>query len=710
MRCNACGREFDERFAAGICPHCGEEYGLSAPIVDDTQGVWVGKAAVGRDPKQFRPAEPSAARDPKWLPNGTVLNGRYEILRTLGAGGFGITYLVLDRKTGARKAVKEYFQQGVVNRLLGSSEVFISAPKQREEFEYGRARFLEEARIVAKFQSPNIVKVDDFFAENNTTYMVMEYLEYPTLEDYIIQRRAVLEPDEVIRIGVSLCEALEEVHRAGVVHRDIAPDNIFITRDGVKIIDFGSARLSKDDTEDMLIVTKPGYAPPEQYEQINPRRDRQKAWTDVYALGATLYLALTGRVPVESTNRVADSDRDEDSLIEPIEINGNISEQLNNTIMTAMAINIHERFKTVTELKEALLEQRKVQSLTDVRKGKRRRRAVGIAAGFLAAAVLVGVAFGKRVIERREIELPPASISVWYSVSEDETLASQESAVMEDVLRVLQDGDAFTRVEIDMRAVPEAEYASELSAAAKAGSLPTLFETPAEDDGVMELTEEISNVAKLVERGSCVFLDDFSGFFVKRNTFPIGFNVPVIYINTNYVSDYSEETEITSMADFMQLCGGEMQYKPIALNPADTALYEQMMPDFQEFSAALKKADAESFCKGDAVAYFSDTSDYYRVRAALPGYFAMAVVQTGHVVCRFADCWSIRSCEDSAQALAAETFLAYLTSNYVQDHYYLQTNLPGLPLEKSALESYAAVHPVFSQILSEYESFIVADS
>ena len=707
MKCRSCEREFDERIAVGVCPYCGAEYELPSHIVDGTDSVWVGEdpddGGAKKEPHdvQRRPSE----TDPKWLPPGTILKNRYQVIRVLGAGGFGITYLVHDRTDRVEKAVKEYFQQGVVNRLDGETAVFISAPKRREEFEYGRARFLEEARMLAQFQSPYIVHVFDFFEENNTTYMVMEYLDYPTLEEYIIRRRAVLDKDEVIRIGVCLCEALELIHRAGMIHRDVAPDNIFITKDSVKLIDFGSARLSKEDTEDLLIVTKPGYAPPEQYEQITRWRDRQKAWTDVYALGATLYMALTGRIPVKSTDRVADSDRDEDSLPEPITINQNIGEQLNNTIMTAMAINIHERFANATVMKEALLEQRVVKSIQETRKDRKRRRNVSVAAGFLAAAVLFGIGVGKRAHDRAAIELPPASISVWYAESEDETLSQQKNAVMNSALESVRAGDAFTRVTIEMRAIPETEYAAEIEKAAQSGALPTLFETPAEPGSVMELTEDLSDVGQKIESGSCCFLDDYSKYFSSGDRFPIGFNVPVIYINTSLVPDYSEGTELQTMKDFMQLCGGDMKYMTIALNPADAELYAEMIPDFQEYSGGFRSASAEPFCQGEAVAYFSDTSDYYRVRSALPGYFAMAVVDADHLVCRFADFWSVRDCEDPAEEMAAETFLAYLTSNYVQDQYYLQTNLPGLPLEKNALRSYADVHPVFSEMLSDIESF-----
>lgn len=138
-RCQKCFKEYDDRIAAGICPFCGYQEG-------DQQD------------------------DPRYLQIGTVLQGRYVIGGAIGAGGFGITYKAWDRNHNICKAVKEYFQQGVVNRVVGSKEVLLTSEKRRDEFEYGKKRLLDEARIVAKFQSESIVRVDDFFEENGTSY------------------------------------------------------------------------------------------------------------------------------------------------------------------------------------------------------------------------------------------------------------------------------------------------------------------------------------------------------------------------------------------------------------------------------------------------------------------------------------------------------------------------------------------------------------
>ena len=178
VRCEKCFESYDDRIAAGVCPHCG-----------------------------YYTGEPQA--DPRYLPIGFVLHDRYVIGGVIGVGGFGITYKAWDRKYGVCKAVKEYFQQGVVNRVPGEAQVFVSSERQREEFLYGKERLINEARIVAKFQSSSIVRVEDYFEENGTSYMVMEYLHYKTLQDFVIDRKRLLDPDEAILVPGCHCHKIQ---------------------------------------------------------------------------------------------------------------------------------------------------------------------------------------------------------------------------------------------------------------------------------------------------------------------------------------------------------------------------------------------------------------------------------------------------------------------------------------------------------------------
>lgn len=678
VRCTNCFQSYDEKLAAGICPHCGH----SASVVDS--------AAASDLPS-------SKQEDPRWLPIGTVLHQRYQIREVIGVGGFGITYKVWDEKNKVYKAVKEYFQQGVVNRIPGHTEIFVSAPKRREEFEYGKKRLLNEARIVAKFQSASIVRVDDYFEENGTAYMVMEYLESQTLEDYILTRKQVMTADMVIDIGVHICEALEEIHKAGVIHRDIAPDNIFVDDDGnVKIIDFGSARLSKEDIDDKMIVLKPGFAPPEQYERIDPSHDRQQAWTDVYALGASLYLCLTGTVPAESSDRKADFDSGTDRVRYPKELNPNIPDFLNNTIMTAMAINIHERFQNASELKAALLQERRVLPVEAMRKRKKMRRTAGIGTGFLIALLLVFVGTQWYRAKKMDSVLEPATISIWYAVDE----GTQEKAAMENIARELLSSDRFSQITIELKAIPEQEYEAELEKACAAGNMPTIFECSGSGANYMREAVDLGDFVQDIPQESCYFLLENPALFDGTNQIPTGFNIPVIYINTSLISDNPEHLTISTMADFLSLCGGEMAYKPWTYKKSLEAAYESMLPGFVDSQKTMANDTAQDFLSGKTVAYFADTSDYYTVRTALPGRFAILPISAPCVICQYANYWSISRCEAAEQA-AARSVLSYLLSNYAQDQYYLQGGVPGLPLEREALQAYGEVRRSFAVLLNE---------
>lgn len=675
--CISCKKEFDEKIAYGICPFCG----ASQDVVDD---------------------EDETENDPRCLRKGTILNGRYEIIKVLGAGGFGVTYKALDKTTGGLKAVKEYFQLGVVNRNPGTTEIVITAPKRREEFEYGRDRLINEAKIVAKFQSPGIVRVDDYFLENNTSYMVMEYINSQTLEDYLMSKRRLLTIEETVDLGVRIAEALEEIHAAGVVHRDIAPDNLFVDDQGeVKIIDFGSARLSKEDTDDRLIVLKPGFAPPEQYEKIDAKNDRQKQWTDVYALGATLYLCLTGVVPPESSDRKSDKDAGTDRLAEPNTINENIPEWLNNTIMTAMALNTHERFKNATELKEALLQKRKVLPVEKVRKRKRLRRTTGIIASLLVVALVVTFGVRSYINKRNKAVLDPANITIWYALNADEEMSSQKTDRMNEIVGVIKESDRFADVEINIEGIPETEYLSRIEQANTDGNLPNLFEYPGEDG---EYISKLYKVDSLVsdKKNDCYLLSDYKSVYSDSVKVPLGFNIPIIYINTALAPDYDESMTVTSFEDLTKLCEGNLIYSPIGIDKDLYNDYTEMFGDFKDYESSLILQDSiDGFLEGSETAiYLGSTADYYTVRMRLAGMYAMEPLETNTRLCRFINEWCIKDSEQNENEAARE-ILAFLLENNAQDRIYLQSTLPGLPLDKTTLEVYPTVRPAFSEFVSD---------
>lgn len=283
------------------------------------------------------------------LKPGVILKERYKIEEVIGAGGFGITYRAWDPLLQSYVAIKEYYPSGIATRSADSSKVCVPVGQEQREYHRGRIRFLKEAQDVARFQSePNIVSIYDYLEENDTAYMVMEYLHGCTLKQYIREHGGRLDTDHILHICLSVLDALAVVHKAGMIHRDISPENIFICEDlTVKLIDFGAAKqVYLDGEQTMSVVLKPGYAPPEQYA----KKDKQGPWTDIYALGATLYFAATGEKPEESFGRVL-----EDTIKPVCEVNPEIPRAMSQVIMRAMSVKIEDRYQTVEAMRGALL-------------------------------------------------------------------------------------------------------------------------------------------------------------------------------------------------------------------------------------------------------------------------------------------------------------------------------------------------------------------
>ncbi|MDD5349870.1 MAG: SUMF1/EgtB/PvdO family nonheme iron enzyme [Chthoniobacteraceae bacterium] len=237
------------------------------------------------------------------LPKGFRL-AHYELTGVLGKGGFGITYLGVDRHLGRRVAVKELMPDSIVTRVEGLM-VVAQSETLVPNWEWAKARFLEEARVLAGFQHPNIVEVHQLIEANGTVYMVMDYIEGESYEKRL--RRIGHEPDErSMRLFLEpLLDGLEEVHAAGLLHRDIKPDNILLRRDIQPILlDFGSARKLLEGTAVMTSLVTHGYSPIEQYQV----KGKQGPWTDMYALAAVAARAITGEKPPMSADRMSDDD------------------------------------------------------------------------------------------------------------------------------------------------------------------------------------------------------------------------------------------------------------------------------------------------------------------------------------------------------------------------------------------------------------------
>ncbi|MBE9562033.1 MAG: serine/threonine protein kinase, partial [Proteobacteria bacterium] len=266
---------------------------------------------------------------PLYLEPRTILQNQYIIGITLGQGGFGTTYLGLDQRLQKKVAIKEYLPATLATRDVITAKV-IPLKKQENTFHKGLQLFIDEARHLAKFDHPNIVRVINFFEANQTGYMVMDYLEGLNPEAIINQVGGNLPVKEALDIILPLLDALAEVHTKHIYHRDISIQNICILKSGIPVlIDFGAARhVVGEQSHTLDLVLKHGYSPIEQYSG----RGKIGPWTDIYACGALLYLMITGKLPPAATDRFC-----EDILVAPIEMKIDISQSINNTIMRSLA-------------------------------------------------------------------------------------------------------------------------------------------------------------------------------------------------------------------------------------------------------------------------------------------------------------------------------------------------------------------------------------
>nr|WP_325256530.1 leucine-rich repeat domain-containing protein [uncultured Oscillibacter sp.] len=339
---------------------------------------------------------------PTALRAGTVLNSRYIVGRVLGQGGFGITYLALDTQLDAKVAIKEFMPGELATRVDGTT-VSVLAESKTEAFTYGAERFQEEARTLAKFIGhPNIAGVSSYFDENDTSYFVMDYIEGISFKTYIANHGGKVSVEDACNVMIPVLQALTAVHAEGFIHRDVTPDNIYITKDGmVKLLDFGSARYSIGDKSKSLdVILKVGYAPKEQYI----RRSRQGPYIDVYSCAACFYAAITGYLPPESLERL-----DKDELVPISQLGIDIPEYLDKAILKGLAVQPEDRFQSAAEFLEAIESQRVVEvpgaapppatagGQLDAAIAKIKKKPAlfgGIAAAVLAVVIAVGVLSG----------------------------------------------------------------------------------------------------------------------------------------------------------------------------------------------------------------------------------------------------------------------------------------------------------------------------
>ena len=280
----------------------------------------------------------------KALERGTVLDGKYKLDGMVGEGNFGITYMATNTQSGERVAIKEYFPVELCTREAGSSEVEFTSKQAKGSFEKGLKRFKEMATSLGKLsKEKGIVSVLGYFTENKTGYMVMEFIDGVTLKEYMYRNGGKIESKKVYEMLIPLLVSLTKVHKAGLLHRDICPDNIVITKENyAMLVDFGTARCVDNEGKSVTATLTQGFAPKEQFMLD----EKQGPWTDVYALCATIYHMVSGTVPIDSVSRFANGE-----IMVPLkQICSECTKSFSDAVMYGLEVDVEKRCKSVAEL------------------------------------------------------------------------------------------------------------------------------------------------------------------------------------------------------------------------------------------------------------------------------------------------------------------------------------------------------------------------
>lgn len=631
IRCDNCFQEYEEDY--GLCPHCGYAQG------ENTSEVYC-------------------------LAPGTRITDRYIIGQTLGLGGFGITYKAWDVQLETLIAIKEYFPSGLVNRSAGEQNVFVVSDKRSDDFMNGRRRFLEEARNMAKFsQHHNIVNVFNYFEANNTAYIVMEYLDGMTLSQAVRTMGKPLSVKRCVSIAMDMCDALSAIHREKILHRDVSPDNIMLCQDGsVKLFDFGAARFSADEVPDekLTVIIKPGFAPPEQYSQSA----RQDVRADIYALGATIYYALTGVKPEESTNR-----KIADTLQPPTDMVDGIPEYISNAIMRAMSLDVRFRFGNAEEFRSVFRKKILVPTVAAEQKKQRNRKALVVGAAALVALVLV-VGICCFFVGRQPKTNPLAGeLVIWYAAPEDSARRDSAMQMWDDLSQAFS--QAHPAISLQVIGIPESVYSDQLEQAFASGQMPDVYMSNG-----MGVIVSCTSADESQSTGS---VDDGPKEYIA------GMILPVVYVNSSIgtVSDGNDCSvlqQASSQAGSAMVC--DLQWQ---------SLWERVYGQPQEgIDDAL-----ERFLSGEAMVYLGSTAEYVTVQEQMlqrgTGKPQVLLPMTGVAN---VECGLSFRCGNSQVKERADVFLKFLQSREGQDYLNIR-NFPlygNVPATEEAMTQFVSIY------------------
>ena len=655
------------------------------------------------------PDQDSHSKNSLFLPRGTTLNnGRYKIEESIDKGGFGLVYRAHDATLDMTVAIKELFPSATVTRIPGQKNVTLMDERKKSEYQYLLDRYMLEARTMAKFSNhPNIVSIIDSFLENQTAYIVMEYLDGGDLNEYIKKNsidseKPRLSLEETVDITSKVLVGLNAIHRKKIIHRDIKPENIRITSDRrVKIMDFGAARFSPDEKDVITpysnIVTV-GFAPPEQYRS----NSRQSTYTDLYAVGALFRYMLTGDTPVESTEREGEKVDPLRPLSEVCDFE--IPKYIDKAITRVMDTNGGLRIQTANKLRWALQGKTKVRTWQEE---KRISKIVKISAASLTIVLMGLLAYGVSYYSTAQknganidaMLASSESISVYIpynevSYSDNQSKSKTAWDSLDSAFETYLSNATEKKIKLEKSFISESQYTSAIQNV-NTNESPTIYtvETGTNNQDNLKIVKRLTSPQN--------YLFYHSVFDEKSETvnYFYCFDAVVMYVNTKLLRDTDITVDslnsIEAINSTFSRIESDDEWKAISVCEKEASSY----PGIDSESALA------DFCNGKVLCYIGLASEIHRVSEKLPGTFdVVAAPVADNRIHIYPQYFCVNSNASDNQKSAAQIFLAYMLSEEAQDIMLLQQE-SLLPTNPNIISQYVQYNPKLSFIFDDPELF-----
>ena len=599
-----------------------------------------------------------------YLPAGTRLNNeRYVLGQAVNNGGFGIIYRAWDEVLQRVVAIKECYPASLVARPIGSKSVVVNSSRAERYDEYQQILddYVLEATIMSRFsKTKNICNVYEHFKENNTAYIVMEFLDGQDLKTYR-RDNPNMTSEEKTEIMNQILEGVEAIHKEGVVHRDISPDNIYICKDEnnkmmVKIIDFGIASMDGKKRLKNRVVVKPGYTPPEQYISAGTTGP----WTDVYAVGATLYFLFTGEVPAEVTDRQRGA-----TLIEPKQIEAKMTRTLDWAIMRALSTDVELRFQSIKELRECI--NKKKVPVTPVIKSKGssgkkvKKKGKGGLIGVIILLLVALLGGGFFLFKDRILSLfqkKEVSLIVWIGTSLDEEKAEREEARYRELFELYE--KEKEGIDIELVTMSETELVDAFFAIPKE-ERPDVVEVVYASE---KLSEELQILSSLKDNA-----DDNTQETIRvarklsYQAIPMARAIELCFVSMG--TEKEDATQVFSLTDFSKATG--------------------------------------------SVKFVTDSSAYSDIQNRVPGRYTIAEADDAKVW--YTDFFGI--CNARGNQKNAEALLTFMLTDEAQDILHIRNESAMLPVTENGLSNYVKVYTelkMFTKRIADYSVELQTES